>query len=338
MSFQDRRDNTMVHRHFGIDMGKPSFQVCFLFKFTVVQKTFSNDEAGWNELIDWARQLCPKAILRFCVEHTGGYETGLVAHLQAQGLYVSVVDSERMFHFRRSLGKKGKSDPGDAYCLAKYSRERMPEAWCPRPNPFVAHMQLCRARDGFVEQLTTLRNRASAPNVLAVVREQLDMLIAVVKHAIENVEAKMAEIEATTTELGEAVQILRSIKGVELTSARQIVSEMGPISSYPTPEKLALSAGLVPLVRKSGTSLGKTELFPYGNQKLRSAAYRVALVAKRHDPAFKAFAERIKSHGHKSKKTIITACARKLMHVVWALLTYKTSYDPQLLMKQARLT
>ena len=328
----------MVHRHFGIDIGKPSFQVCFLFKYTILQKTFSNDEKGWSELIIWAKELCPRAILRFCVEHTGGYETGLVTHLQAQGLYVSVVDSERIFHFRRSLGKKGKSDPGDAYCLARYSRERMPEAWCPRPDPFVAHLQLCRARDGFVEQLVRLQNKASAPNVLAMVRDQLDMLIAVTKLAIENVEEQMAKLESNTKELGEAVEILRSIKGIEITSARQIVSEMGPISSYPTPEKLALAAGLVPLARKSGTSLNKTELFPYGNQKLRSAAYRVALVAKRYDPAFKAFAERIKSHGHKSKKTVITACARKLMHIVWALLTYKRAYDPEHLMKEARLT
>jgi transposase len=328
----------MVHRHFGIDIAKQTFQVCFVYKNKATQQSFTNNELGFSLFMTWAKDLCPKGRLRFCLEHTGGYESGLVQYLQRLKLHVSVVDGGKIFHFRRSLGKLGKSDPTDAFCLALYSRQRMPEAYCPRPDPYVTYVQLARTRDAMVEQLTALRNRANAPMVLSVVREQLDMVIAVTVHAIENLEQKMTELEAALPELGEQVALLTTISGVALTSARQILAEMGPVNDYPTPEKLALAAGLVPIARRSGTSLNQRGLVSYGNARLRCAIYRCALVAKKYDPGIQAFAARLNRQGNKSKKTVIVACARKLAHVVWALLTYKTTYNPQTLMKDAKLT
>lgn len=170
------------------------------------------------------------------------------------------------------------------------------------------------------------------------VREQLDMAVAVTRHAIQNLEAKMKKLEESVEELGRQARRLTSVTGIALTSARQILSEVGPVCAYPTPEKLALAAGLVPLPKRSGTSLNQTGLQPYGNPRLRRALYRCALVAKQRDAAFKAYAERIQAHGHKSKKTVIVACARKLAHVVWAILTNDEDYSQEIFMKQARLT
>lgn len=328
----------MVHRHFGIDIAKKTFQVCFLYRSAEFQQSFSNDEKGFNELLTWAKKISPKGQLRFSMEHTGGYERELTQFLQGKKHYVSVLDPGKVYHFKRSLVKVGKSDPSDAYAICLMAKEREPEEWNPRPDPFVAYLQLNRTRDVLVEQLTATRNRAGAPGVLAMVREQFDPIIAVLEFSIENLETRMEELESSLPEFGENLSLLVEVTGIATVSARQILAEMGPIEDYPTPHKLALAAGLVPIPRKSGTSLDDRSLVPYGNAKLRCAAYRIALVAKRHDPAFKAYAQRIESNGNKSKKTIITACARKLMHVIWAILKYKTPYNPEVFMKHARLT
>jgi transposase len=339
LSFQDLPSGiSMVHRHFGIDIAKKTFQVCFLYRGAEFQQAFSNNEKGFKELLAWAREQSPKGQLRFSMEFTGGYERDLTQFLKDKKHYVSVLDPGKVFHFKKSLVKVGKSDPSDAYAICVMAREREPEEWNPRPDPYVVYLQLNRSRDALVEQLTATRNRAGAPGVLAIVREQFDPIIAVLEYAIENLEARMAELEAAQPEFGESLGLLVEVTGIATVSARQILAEMGPIQDYPTPHKLALAAGLVPIPRKSGTSLNNRSLVPYGNAKLRCAAYRIALVAKRYDPAFKAYANRIESNGNKSKKTIITACARKLMHIIWAILKYKTPYNPEIFMKHAKLT
>lgn len=328
----------MVHRHFGIDIAKKTIQVCFCYKNVEHQASFSNNENGFKEFLVWARKTSPKGQIRFSMEHTGGYERDLAQFLQNEKHYVSVLDPGKVHHFKKSLVKIGKSDASDAAAICLMAKERQPEEWIPRPDPYVAYLQLNRSRDALVEQLTATKNRAHAPGVLKVVREQFDPIIAVLEYSIENIETRMAELESSLAELGENLDLLTGVTGISTISARQILAEMGPVEDYPSPHRLALAAGLVPIPRKSGTTLHDKRLVPYGNAKLRCAAYRIALVAKRHDPAFKAYAERIESHGNKSKKTIITACARKLMHVIWALLKYKTTYNPDLFMKHAKLT
>jgi transposase len=327
----------MIHRHFGIDVASKTLQVAHVFGRRQYQCSFSNDEAGWEALVSWARALSVTGRLRFCLEHTGGYESGCVQFLQGQGFHVSLLDAARFHHFVQSYGKRGKSDPSDAVLLARFSRERMPEAWVPRPDPQVLYLRLCRARESLVKHQTALKNQCKAPSSMASVREHFEAILEQVQARIDLIESQLSEIESQIPELGKQIDRLDSISGIGKTQARQILSEIGSISAYPNPRRLALAAGLVPLPRLSGTTLNKRGLFPYGNARLRSAAFRAAMAAKRFDPGFKAVAGRISGNGHKSKNTVTTACARKLMHVVWAILTYDQEYDSNILLRDARL-
>jgi transposase len=319
-------------------MSASNFEAAFLIRKQIFQQSFSNDKAGWTALWEWSGELCPNARLRFCVEHTGRYEKGLVQFLQELGAYVSVIDSARYFHYALSKGKRGKSDQADARGLAQYSRDRKPEEFVPRPEPYQLFLQLCRARDSFVQKKTALTNQSKAPGVFAEVREHFELHLAVIAETITRIQAQITELEASLPELAESVQLLDKVSGIGVVQARQILSELGPIQSYAQPEKVALAGGLVPFIRQSGTSLYKQKLVKYGNPRLRCALYRAAITAKRSDPAFKAFAARLNSHGNKKKNTVNVACARKMAHVVWAVLTYKTDYDPEKLMKDSRLT
>lgn len=328
----------MIQRHFGIDIAAKTFHAVHLYQKQAEHQSLTNDETGWEALLAWAKEIAPNAQLRFCIEHTGGYEVGLVRFLQERGIYVSLIDPSRIHHFALSLGKKRKSDPSDAHVLARYSRERRPEEWVARPEPYRLYLQLCRARDSYVEDRTSLLNRMKAPGVYSAIREHAELNLAVVEETIRRIEAQLAELEAELPELAQRIHKLDSIAGIGLVQARQILAELGPIESYQAPERVGLAAGLVPIILKSGTSLHKDRLIPYGNVRLRCAIFRAALTAERSDPAFKAYSARIASNGNKSRMTVLTACARKMSHVIWAVLTYNTDYDPRILMKDARLT
>jgi len=328
----------MIQRYFGIDISARTFDAAFLIGKQAFEHSFSNNKAGWTAFHEWANERCLNARLRFCVEHTGRYEQGLVRFLQERGAYVSVIDSNRYFHYALSKGKRGKSDRADARGLAQYARDRKPEEYVPRPEPHQLYLQLCRARDSFVEKQTAFINQSKAPGVFCEVRKHFELHLAAIAETIAQIQAQIAELEATLPELAQQVRTLDSIPGIALVQARQILAELGPIESYKRPENVSLAGGLAPLLRQSGTSLYKNRLVKYGNPRLRCALYRAALTAKRHDPAFKAFAARIAGNGNKKKNTVNVACARKMAHVVWAVLTYNTEYDPYLLMKDSRLT
>jgi transposase len=61
---------------------------------------------------------------------------------------------------------------------------------------------------------------------------------------------------------------------------------------------------------------------------LRKALYMPAVVAKRHNPAIRAFCERLKANGKKGK-AVICAAMRKLMHIAYAVLKSGKPFDPK---------
>lgn len=328
----------MIQRYFGIDAAASTLQGGHLFKRQKSLESFANDETGWEQVFLWAKKLCPNGQLRFCIEHTGGYELGVVRYLQSKGVYVSVIDGARLHHYALGLGKKAKTDASDALVLARYARERRPVEWVAMPDLHILHLQLSHARDSYVKQQTVFRNQSKAPGVLPMVREHLDLHLAALAHTITQIEAQMLEIENQLPRLEQQIKVLDTVTGIGRIQARQLLVEIGDIANFAQARNLGLASGLAPIPRRSGTSINKRSLPTYGNSRLRSAIMRAAVTAKRTDPAFMAFAARIAGNGNKSAKTVNTACGRKMAHVVWAVLTYNIEYDPKLLMKQSRLT
>ena len=59
----------------------------------------------------------------------------------------------------------------------------------------------------------------------------------------------------------------------------------------------------------------------------RRALYMAALSAVQHNPAIKAFYNRLLERG-KPKKVALCACARKLLHIAWAVARSQQMFDP----------
>ena len=79
--------------------------------------------------------------------------------------------------------------------------------------------------------------------------------------------------------------------------------------------------------RESGRSVrGRPSIGHGGNARLRTALYMATLSAARHNPAIRAFYDRLRAAG-KPMKVARCAAARKLLHLAWALVTKQRRFD-----------
>lgn len=127
---------------------------------------------------------------------------------------------------------------------------------------------------------------------------------------------------------------LQSMPGIGILLSQLIVAEIGEISRFAAPEKLCAYAGLVPGLHQSGQTLYHTPCSNQGNKFLRWAMIEAAQVAARKDPFMKAFYDRIYRKKGSQKATV--AVARKLLVIVFQILTKKENYRYSVAPRQAR--
>ena len=143
--------------------------------------------------------------------------------------------------------------------------------------------------------------------------------------AIDFLENEVARIDRELASLASKfkteVEILMSVPGISFILAVGILAEIGDISRFPTPSNLASYAGLAPVIRESAgkTYLGRAS--KKSNKHLRRHMFMAAMAAIRSkSPKIKTFVERLSSRG-KHFKVIAVAVARKLLTIIWHLLT-----------------
>lgn len=121
--------------------------------------------------------------------------------------------------------------------------------------------------------------------------------------------------------------LLQTIPGVGKLAAFLLLAEMGPISRFPSPEKLCSYAGIIPSLHQSGQVRYSGSITKQGNKFIRWILVEAAHVAVRKDPALSHFYHRIKRKKGTHKATV--AVARKLLTYVYHILAKKEPYRYQ---------
>jgi transposase len=93
--------------------------------------------------------------------------------------------------------------------------------------------------------------------------------------------------------------------------------------------RLAALVGVAPLNRDSATMRGIRTVWG-GRSGVRTTLYMATLCATRHNPAIREFYGRLVASG-KPKKVALTACMRKLLTILAAILRNRTPWQPRLL-------
>ncbi len=266
------------------------------------------------------------------LEATGNYWVALAVALHEAGYRVAVVNPRQAHHFAKAQLRRAKTDALDARDLAQLAAALRPAPWTPPPAVYHEVRQRLVARDGLLAMRTQARNQRHAlvqwPVVVDAVRQHLDELIADLDRRIAALEAEVAAaLEGSVW--AESLACLASAPGIGLITAAWLLVGTLNFALCPGPEALAAYAGLVPVPRESGRRVrGRPRIGHDGNGRLRTALYLATLSAARHNPAIRAFFQRLRAAG-KPLKVARCAAARKLLHLAWAHATKRQRFDPQ---------
>lgn len=301
----------------GIDVAKEKLDIAV--HSSDQQWTFSNSDAGIGRALSCLQKFNPALIV---VEATGGIEVPLVAALAVARLPVVVVNPRQVRDFARATGRLAKTDTLDASTLAHFAAAIRPPL---RPLPD-AHTQEITAvltrRRQLVEMLTAEGNRLGAARSKAV-RRRISAHITWLEKELANVDDDLDSSIRNSPVWREKDNLLQSVPGVGPVLSTTLLAHLPELGSLNRRQVAAL-VGVAPFNRDSGNFRGKRAVWG-GRSAIRAALYMATLVATRYNPIIRAFYHRLCAAG-KPKKVSLTACMRKLLTILNAMLKHRTPW------------
>ena len=122
-------------------------------------------------------------------------------------------------------------------------------------------------------------------------------------------------------------ELLRSVPGVGPVLTATLLANLPELGTL-TGKQIAALVGVAPLNRDSGTLRGKRTVWG-GRAQVRAVLYMGAIVAARFNPVIRAFYRRLCAAG-KAKKVALTACMRKLLIILNAMVKHRTPWRAEL--------
>lgn len=280
----------------------------------------------------------PQAIL-VVMEASGSYWMKLASCLYQAGFGVSVINPAQAHHFAKALLNRSKTDALDAHVLARLAAKLRPQPWKPASETYEQLYQRLRQRDALLEMRQQERNRLHAlrqrPTVVADVEARLVAHITYLQSQIDDLERELRQALAQDEAWDQAAGLLRTIKGFGLIATCWLLVATHNFTACERPEQIASYAGLVPRKFESGSSVNRRPAIGFApHARLREALYMACLSAVQHNPAIKSFYNRLLAEG-KPKKVALCACARKLVHIAWAVVNKQQRWEPDYAPREA---
>jgi transposase len=273
----------------------------------------ARDGEGVAALVERLRAAIPQLIV---LEATGGFEQVVAAQLAAARLPLVVVNPRQIRDFARATGRLAKTDRIDAAVIAHFAEAVRPPV---RPLPDKqAHVldELVTRRRQVIEMMTAEGNRARQIDNKRL-KKRIERLRSILQAELTAIDADLDEIIRGTPIWRESEELLKSVPGVGNVVARTLIAELPELGTLDR-RKIAALVGVAPFSRDSGTMHGRRRVCG-GRAPVRTALYMAALVASRRNPVIAAFYRRLLSAG-KCKKLALTACMRKLLVILNAIL------------------
>ncbi len=156
-----------------------------------------------------------------------------------------------------------------------------------------------------------------------------------IKHLIAQIELIQAQIDEVDKKIEEFSTELNSpilsIPGISHFSGTSILSELGDIRNYSSAAKIIKFAGVAPFEHQSSQYKAEhTAITKKGSKYLRKTLYQIIVSVIRNNPVFKEYYCLKLSQG-KSHRCAQGHCVRKLLRIIYHLLTTNQQFDPALL-------
>jgi len=279
----------------------------------------ANDARGVAELV---KRLAPLAPALVVLEASGGYERRAWLKLSAAGMAVARINPSDSHHFAQARRQLAKTDRLDARGLRQFGEQLRP-APTPPPSPAEQELQdLVKRRQQLVSMLVAERNRRQQA-ASAAIRQSIDRII----RSLEREQAALDErlehkLEQRPSKL---VALLQTVPGVGFVTSAVLVArlpELGRLNRH----QVAALVGVAPFERRSGKWRGESHIFG-GRTDVRCALYMAAHNAVRCPGPLREGYLRLCAAG-KKRKEALTACIRKLVIMLNAMVKHQTPWRP----------
>lgn len=306
-----------IESYVGIDVSKARLDVYVLPQkeaFAVLQ-----DGEGLASLSERLLALSPRLVV---LEATGGLQERAAATLAAAGLSVAVVNPRQVRNFARGRNLLAKTDRLDAQILATFAEVNRPE---PRPLPDAeraALIDLVGRRRQLVEMRAAEKTRR--PQLQSKLHPKLDEHLDWLTKAIEDLDLEIGEAIRSSPLWRVEDDLLKSVPGIGRVASAMLLAKLPELGKLNRHEIAAL-VGVAPYNCDSGTFRGKRRI-QGGRADVRAVLYMATVTATRCNPSIKNFYQRLIANG-KLPKVALTACMRKLLTILNALLKTATPWQ-----------
>lgn len=324
--------DSLIRYWLGIDVSKLKLDVALLNeRGKIKSRVFSNDAPGVKQLQQWLSDRGASPLqCRICMEATGPYSQASATALVDAGWVVSVVNPARVKGFAQGEMQRNKTDQADAGLLARFCARLAPEPWQP-PSQAVRELRalvdrLQVLKDMQLQELNRLEAHAGNTMLVKSIQEHVAWL----QDCATDLQQRINDHIDGDPQLKQDVELLRSIPGIGMVTAPKVLALLGDVRKFKNAKALSAFIGVTPRLKESGSSVrGRSMMSRTGHAEMRRTLYMPALVALRHNPAVKIFAERLKATGL-APKAVVGACMHKLAMLIFGVLRSGTPFDIKL--------
>jgi len=300
----------------GIDVAKDRLDV--VLRPTGEYMELQNNDTAIRKLVQKLRK---KNLDLVVLEATGGLEQPAAATLALAGMPVAIVNPRQVRDFAKATGRLAKTDRIDAAILAHFAEAVRPE---PRPLADEQAKELSAIvlrRRQILAMITAESNRSSTAT--KAVKRRIDSHLRWLRKELARVNAELAQEVRQSPIWREKDNLLQSVPGVGPVLSATLLAELPELGSLDR-RSLAALVGVAPMNRDSGT-LRRIRTTWGGRSEVRATLYMATVCATRHNPVIREFYERLVAAG-KPKKVAITACMRKLLAILNAMIKSGTPW------------
>lgn len=315
LGYKFMNDNNALY--IGIDISKKQLDMAL-----------STDNSCWScdntdeALENLAKQLKKLNPALVVLEATGGLEISVAGTLAIQGLPVVVVNPRQVRDFAKAKGVLAKTDRLDARVIAQFAEAVHPPVRPLKDEDLQRLDALVVRRRQLVEMLSAEKNRFSAApkSIKADIKTHITWL----EKRLRDVDNQLKQAIKSSPLWREKDEVLQSCPGVGPVLSVCLLSNLPELGKL-NRKQIAALAGVAPFNRDSGKMRGRRSIWG-GRSDVRAMLFMSTLTGIRCNPVLKPFYEQLRANG-KEHKVAMTACMRKLLTILNAMLKNNTPWQ-----------
>jgi transposase len=298
----------------GIDVSKAELVICDWDTGEIIK--LENEE---GTIKAWLKALYGP--VRIAIEPTSNYHLEFVEQAHALGFAVYLINPRQLAHYREAVDIRNKTDPLDAWLLARYLARESDSLRAFKPQCAKAKQLWSLLK----RRATAVRARTQLKQSFAEIKLPIKALFSEIQRVLDRIDQCML---ALIHQLGwwPDYQRCLSMPGIGKLNAAALVVVFHR-GAFAGADAFISFIGLDVCVRESGKFKGKSKLSKRGEAEIRRLLYCATQGAR----SYRLFDDYYRKQLDKERSKIGAKCslARKLARIAFTLMTNKQSFKKQ---------